>query len=161
MIPRFRIAPLRLRPMPYRAHMLLTVERVALLRRVGLFAETPDRALAGVAQVVTEVEFPSGSTVMLEGAVEDWLYVVVDGQLEVVRADRRVTVGAGEVVGELAVLDPMPRSATVRATTDCLLFRLDKAAFDEVLGERPEVARGVIRELVRRLREVRERPGTA
>lgn len=147
--------------MPYRAHMLLTVERVALLRRVGLFAETPDRALAGVAQVVTEVEFPSGSTVMLEGAVEDWLYVVVDGQLEVVRADRRVTVGAGEVVGELAVLDPMPRSATVRATTDCLLFRLDKAAFDEVLGERPEVARGVIRELVRRLREVRERPGTA
>ena len=141
--------------------MLLTVERVALLRRVGLFAETPDRALAGVAQVVSEVEVAAGETVMQEGAVEDWLYVVVDGQLEVVREDRRATIGPGEVVGELAVLDPMPRSATVRATTDCLLFRLDKAAFDEVLDERPEVARGVIRELVGRLRETRERPSTA
>ena len=139
--------------------MLLTVERVALLRRVGLFAETPDRALAGVAQVVTEVEFPAGAMVMREGDLEDWLYVVVDGELEVVRADRRAVIGAGGVVGELAVLDPMPRSATVRATTDCLLFRLDKIAFDEVLGERPEVARGVIRELVGRLREARERPG--
>jgi CRP-like cAMP-binding protein len=141
--------------------MLLTVERVALLRRVGLFAETPDRALAGVAQVVTEVEVTAGATVMLEGAVEDWLYVVVDGQLEVVREDRRAAIGPGEVVGELAVLDPMPRSATVRAVTDCLLFRLDKDAFDEVLDERPEIARGVIRELVGRLREAREWPSTA
>ena len=141
--------------------MLLTVERVALLRRVGLFAETPDRALAGVAQVVSEVEVAAGATVMEEGSVEDWMYVVVDGELEVVSADRRATVGPGGVVGELAVLDPMPRSATVRAVTDCLLFRLDKAAFDEVLGERPEIARGVIRELVGRLREVRERPDPA
>ena len=78
-----------------------------------------------------------------------------------VRADRRAVIGPGGVVGELAVLDPMPRSATVLATTDCLLFRLDKAAFDEVLAERPEVARGVIRELVGRLREARESPGTA
>lgn len=138
--------------------MLLVVERVALLRRVGLFAETPDRALAGVAQVVEEVELPAGATVMREGAVEDWLYVVVDGELEVVREDRRVVLGAGTVVGELAVLDPMPRSATVRALTDCLLFRLDKAAFDEALDARPEIARGVIRELAHRVRETHERP---
>lgn len=57
----------------------LTVERVALLRRVGLFAETPDRALAGVAQFATAVEFPVGAMVMREGDLEDWLYVVVDG----------------------------------------------------------------------------------
>ena len=138
--------------------MLLTVERVALLRRVALFGETPDRALAGVAQVLTEVELPAGAMVMEEGAVEDWLFVVVDGELEVVREDRHVRLGPGDVVGELAVLDPMPRSATVRAVTDCLLFRLDKAAFDEALDSRPEVARGVIRELVRRLRQPRERP---
>lgn len=141
--------------------MLLTVERVALLRRVRLFAETPDRALAGLAQVVTEVEFAAGATVMREGAVEDWLYVVVDGELEVLREDRRAIIGAGEVVGELAVLDPMPRSATVRALTDSLLFRLDKAAFDEAVDERPEIARGIIRDLVRRLREPRAPSGTA
>ena len=140
--------------------MLITVERVALLKRVALFSATPDRALAGLAQVVTEVDVPAGDTVMLEGDVEDWLYVVIDGELEVHREDRRVTVAAGEVVGELAVLDPMPRSATVVALTDCLLFRLDKAAFYDAVALRPEIARGVIVELVRRLREPHEPPRT-
>jgi CRP/FNR family transcriptional regulator, cyclic AMP receptor protein len=140
--------------------VLITVERVALLRRVGLFSGTPERALAGLAQVVEEVEVPAGETVMREGAVEDWLYVVVDGELEVVRADRRATIPAGGVVGELAVLDPMPRSATVRAVTDTLLFRLDKASFDEAVELRPEIARGVILELVARLRETHDRPAS-
>jgi CRP/FNR family cyclic AMP-dependent transcriptional regulator len=133
--------------------VLLTVERVAVLRHVDLFAETPDRVLAGVAQVVEELDYPAGSVVMKEGDVEDWMFVVVDGELEVTRADRQVTLGPGTVVGELAVLDPEPRSATVTARTDCLLFRLRKPAFDEALHTRPEVARGVITELVRRLRE--------
>lgn len=98
---------------------------------------------------------------MREGAVEDWLYVVVDGgELEVVRDDRRATIRAGGVVGELAVLDPMPRSATVRAVTDALLFRLDKASFDEAVELRPEIARGVIIELVARLRETHDRPAS-
>ena len=144
--------------MPYRARVLITVERVALLKRVALFSATPDRALAGLAQVVTEVEVSAGDTVMREGDVEDWLYVVVDGELEVLRHDRHATVASGEVVGELAVLDPMPRSATVLAVTDSLLFRLDKAAFDDAVAVRPEIARGVIVELVRRLRAPLERP---
>ena len=135
------------------------VERVAVLRRVSLFADTPDRALAGLAMVVTEVEVASGATLMDEGAVEDWLFVLVEGELEIVRVDRRVVLGPPAVVGELAVLDPEPRSATVRAISDCLLFRLDKAAFDDVLDGRPEVARGVIRELVARLRQPREQVG--
>lgn len=140
--------------------VLITVERVALLRRVRLFSGTPERALAGLAQVVEEVEVSAGETVMREGAVEDWLYVVVDGELEVVRDDRRATIRAGGVVGELAVLDPMPRSATVRAVTDALLFRLDKASFDEAVELRPEIARGVIIELVARLRETHDRPAS-
>ena len=133
--------------------MLLTIERVALLRRVDLFAETPDRVLAGVAQVLEEVEFAEGETVIEAGAVEDWLFVVVDGELEVVKGEHRIVVPAGGVVGELAVLDPRPRSADVVARTPALLFRLRKPAFDEVMSTRPEIARGVVHELVRRLRE--------
>lgn len=134
-------------------NVLITVERVAVLRRAPLFAATPDRALAGLAQAVVEVDVPAGGTVMEQGAVEDWLYVVADGVLEVRRDGRGVEVGPGGVVGELAVLDPMPRSATVVAVVDSLLLRLDKAAFDDALATRPEIARGVILELVGRLRE--------
>jgi CRP/FNR family transcriptional regulator, cyclic AMP receptor protein len=93
---------------------------------------------------------------MVEGAVEDWLYIIEHGELEVVRSDRRVTMGAGTVVGELAVLDPQPRSATVIALSPVRLLRLRKAAFDAALRSRPEIARGVIAELVRRLRETHQ-----
>ena len=136
--------------------MLITLERVAHLRHVGLFSATPDRVLAGAAQVLAEETFEPGDVVMREGDVESWLFLVVEGELEVKRLDRRVTVGPGTVVGELAVLDPQPRSATVTALTPVLAFRLGKEAFDEVLLTRPEVARGVIVELARRLREPHE-----
>jgi CRP/FNR family transcriptional regulator, cyclic AMP receptor protein len=133
--------------------VLLTIERVALLRRVDLFADTPDRVLAGVARVLEEVEVAAGATLIEAGAVEDWMFVVADGELEVVRDGHRIAVPAGGVVGELAVLDPQPRTADVIARGPALVFRLRKAAFDEVMATRPEIARGVVRELVRRLRE--------
>jgi hypothetical protein len=66
--------------------VLLTVERVAVLRHVDLFAATPDRVLAGVAQVVEEVDVPGGRVVMTEGEVENWLFVVVDGEVDVIRS---------------------------------------------------------------------------
>lgn len=133
--------------------MLLTVERVALLRHVELFSTTPDRILAGVAAVLDEVRFAPGDDLMLEGAVEDWLFVLVEGEVEVTRRDRRVILGAGAVVGELAVLDAQPRSATVTARGPVLAFRLRREAFQEAVESQPEIAMGVITELVRRLRE--------
>ena len=136
--------------------MLLAVERVALLRHVDLFAQTPGRVLAGIARVLEEIEYSEDAVLMEAGAVEDWLFVIVEGDVEVVREDRRVRMGPGSVVGEMAVLDPQPRSATVRAATPVRAFRLRKAAFDQALRMRPEIAAGVITELVRRLRETHE-----
>ena len=86
--------------------MLLAVERVAVLRRVDIFSHTPGRVLAGMAHVLEEVDFPAGAPLMVEGATEDWMFVVVEGEVEVVRADRRVRMGPGSVVGEMDVLDP-------------------------------------------------------
>jgi CRP/FNR family transcriptional regulator, cyclic AMP receptor protein len=138
--------------------MLLTVERVALLRRVELFSQTPDRVLAGVASALDEVWFFEDDVLMREGAVEDWMFVVVEGEVEVVRSDRRVTLGPGSVVGELAVLDRQPRSATVTARSQTLTFRLRQQAFQQAVETQPEMAMGVINELVRRLREPHEKP---
>lgn len=138
--------------------MLLTVERVALLRRVELFSRTPDRVLAALASALDEVTFLEGDVLMREGAFEDWLFVIVEGEVEVARSDRQVTVGAGSVVGELAVLDPQPRSATVTALSQVLAFRLRREAFQDAVESQPEIAMGVITELVKRLREPHERP---
>src|SRR3954452_14518636 len=101
----------------YRRKMLLAVERVVALRKVELFSNTPGRVLAGLAHVLEEVEFAVGEELMTAGTVEDWLFVVVDGEVEVVRADRWIRLGPGSVVGEMGVIDPQPRSATIVALT--------------------------------------------
>jgi CRP-like cAMP-binding protein len=143
---------------PIFSRVLHTVERVALLRRAELFSRTPDRVLAGVATALDEVRFAPGEVLMREDAVEDWLFVIVEGEVEVWRSDRRVSMGAGSVVGELAVLDPQPRSATVTAVAEVLAFRLRREAFAEAVERQPEIAMGVITELVRRLREPHPSP---
>ncbi len=136
--------------------MLLTVERVALLRHVDMFSRTPGRVLAGLAHALTETDFATGAPLMEAGALEDWLFIVVQGEVEVVREDRCIRMGPGSVVGEMEVLDAQPRSATVVAVTPVHAFQLSKAAFDEALRLRPEIAIGVIMELVARLREKHE-----
>jgi CRP-like cAMP-binding protein len=133
--------------------VLLTIERVALLKRVSLFERTPDRVLAGLARTLEEETFPAGTRMIAEGALEDWLFVLIDGSVRVTRWDRAEELGPGEVVGELAVLHALePRVATVTALTDVHAFRLRKVDLDEALRTRPEIAAGVIAELVRRLR---------
>lgn len=139
--------------------MLLAVERVALLRHVGIFARTPGRVLAGIAHVLEEVDFSAGATLIEEGAVEDWLFILVDGEVEVVRPDRRLRLYAGSVVGEMEVLDTRPRSATITAITPVRAFRLSRDAFDQAVRMRPEIALGVIGELVAKLRETHEPAG--
>jgi CRP/FNR family cyclic AMP-dependent transcriptional regulator len=138
--------------------MLLTIERVALLKRVSLFERTPDRVLAGLARTLEEETFPAGTTMTVEGAVEDWLFVLIEGTVRVSRGGRAVELGPGQVVGELAVLAREPRVVTATALTDVHAFRLGKADFDEALRTRPEIAAGVIAELVRRLRSPDPRP---
>lgn len=121
-----------------------------------MFSRIPGRVLAGLAHVLQEVELPVGGTLMEAGASEDWLFILVEGEVEVVRPDRYVRLGPGSVVGEFEVLDPRYRSATVTAVTPVHALRLDKTAFDEAIRLSPEIAQGVIVELVRRLRETHE-----
>ncbi|MEJ2600252.1 MAG: cyclic nucleotide-binding domain-containing protein [Anaerolineales bacterium] len=133
--------------------MLLTIERVAILNQVEIFADTPDHILAAVAQILEEVELEPGHTFIEEGLLEDCMYIVVDGKVRVHHDGQTIILlETGDTVGELAVLDPQPRSASVTTEDNVLLFRLAKEAFDEVMSDRPEIAQGVIRALTRRLR---------
>jgi CRP-like cAMP-binding protein len=136
--------------------VLLAVERVALLRHVDMFSHTPGRVLAGLAHVLDEADFAAGDRLIEQGAVEDWLLVLVEGEVEITRADRRVRMGPGSTVGELGMLDARPRSATVTALTPVRALRLRRAAFEEALRLSPEIALGVITDLARRLRETHE-----
>lgn len=134
---------------------LLTIERVAALQRVGMFAGVPGHVLVAVARLLEEVRVEPGVTFIERGAVEDWLFVVVAGLVRAHVGDRVLAErGAGEVVGELSVLVPAARSASVTAVEPTLLLRLRRRPFEELLDDRPEIARGVIASLTRRLQEL-------
>lgn len=128
------------------------VERVSALHRVDLFAGIPGRVLAAVAEVTAEVRVSPGDVLIEEDAVEAHLYAIVHGRVRVHRGDRTlVELGPGITVGELAVLVPQPRTASVTAVEPTLALRLDKAVLDDLLLEWPELAHGVIEALVGRL----------
>ena len=127
------------------------------MHRVELFAGIPGRVLAAVAEAGVEKRLAVGELLMEEGAVEAHLYAVVEGSVKVHRGDRTlVELGPGATVGELAVLVPAPRAASVTALEPTLVLRVDQAVLDELLIDWPELAHGVIAELVSRLRATTE-----
>ena len=129
------------------------VERVAALHRVQLFAGIPGRVLAAVAEAAVEKRLSSGEALMEEGAVEAHLYAIVDGRVRVHRGGHSIVeLGRGPSGGEHAALVPAPRTASVTALEPTLVLRVDQAVLDELLVDWPELAHGVIAELVSRLR---------
>lgn len=136
------------------------VERVAALHRVELFADIPGRVLAAVAQAAVEVRVSPGEVLMKEDAIEAHLYAIVEGRVRVHRGGRTlVELGPGATVGELAVLVPAPRTASVTVLEPTVALRVDKPVLDDLLVDWPELAQGVIAELVARLRATAEHAG--
>ncbi|MBL8063924.1 MAG: cyclic nucleotide-binding domain-containing protein [Anaerolineales bacterium] len=133
--------------------MLSTVERVIVLKSLSMFAETPDEALAELADLLQEMVVQPGDVIVREGETGESLYIVVDGKVEVVDDNRILNqLEARAVFGELSLLDSSPRTATIRALEETSLLRLDQAPFYEIMSDYVEVAMGTIQMLTRNLR---------
>ncbi|MBK8618318.1 MAG: cyclic nucleotide-binding domain-containing protein [Anaerolineales bacterium] len=135
-----------------------TVEKVLILRSVNLFKSTPDDALAELSELLTEMEMPAGKNIVEKGEQGNSMFIIVSGKVAVMDGERVLnTLGERAVFGELALLDTEPRTATIRALEDTLVFRLDQEPFYELMSDRVEVAMGTIQMLTGNLRaRVRE-----
>lgn len=132
---------------------MLTVEKVSLLAAIDLFAAVPVSVLASLATVMEVRDLSPGDHLVAEGDPGDALFVVVDGTLRIESGGRPLsTSGPGAVIGELALLDPAPRSASAVAVEDTRVLVLDKDDFDLVLADHPQLSEGIIRYLVRFIR---------
>jgi MFS family permease len=124
------------------------VERLELLRANPIFAPLPGPTLEQLAHAVEEVTGPAGEEIVRQGDRGDRFYLIDDGALEVyVDGELVQSLGPGESFGEIALLRNVPRTATVKARTDVVLYALDRRHFlAAVTGFGPSLsaAEGVI-----------------
>lgn len=133
------------------------------LREVGVFGGLDDATLELLAKELPTELFESGAIAIREGENAREMFVILGGELEVLKAgpsggDVRVAMlGPGDLVGEMAILDIQPRSATVRALAPTTLVRISAEHVDRLLYRRDLKAyalfvMNIARELSRRLR---------
>lgn len=135
--------------------MLLTIERVIILKSVGIFSEVPEEDLVEVASIVEEIEVAAGKEIIKKGDIGTSMYIIVKGRARVHDGPKEIAVLPERTVfGELAALDPEPRAASVSALEDCELFMLEEGPLYDLMAEHVEVVRGIIRVLCSRVRDM-------
>lgn len=120
--------------------------RAALLRRIALFRGFPEADLAALEERMRERQVRRGEAVVREGEPGDSLFVLAEGALDVTASRDGAAVSGldrmvpGDVFGEMSLLTGQPRSATVAAVTDAVVFEVAREDLDPVLRRRPELA---------------------
>jgi signal transduction histidine kinase len=105
------------------------------------------------------MEYPTGTILCQENAVEDTFYLILNGEVEVSKiinnqeARKLKTLGAGDFFGEMALIHNAPRAATVVCISPITVLEIDKPAFDKVLKRSSSVSLAMVREISNRLRQ--------
>ncbi|HYJ60429.1 MAG TPA: cyclic nucleotide-binding domain-containing protein [Actinomycetota bacterium] len=123
----------------------------------GIFAGLATEDLDALASVGEPASFEASSALFETGDAADAMYVITDGEAKVTVGGRFHILKAGDVVGEMAVLAPGKRMATVTAETPVRTLRVPGDAFQRFLLDHPAVALSIMKQLVIRLREVEQR----
>ncbi|OOZ40083.1 hypothetical protein BOW53_09005 [Solemya pervernicosa gill symbiont] len=141
-----------------KAHSRDIKHRIELLERVALFANLDQEERRVIAEQLTYAPFVEGDVITQQGTVANWLYILIEGQAEVVLSSegeqRQVNIinggEAGSFFGEMGLLTGAPRAANVIALTDVECYRLDKEAFEQVIKARPVIAEEISRTMAKR-----------
>jgi CRP/FNR family cyclic AMP-dependent transcriptional regulator len=132
--------------------------RVDLLRSVWLFEGCTHRQLDQLATVAAVRAIPAGRHLSREGDPHREFMVIVDGKAEVTRHGQYIaTLGPGDFVGEMSLLDRTDRVATVIAAEPTTLLAMTGANFDMILRDHPTFARNLLTVVSRRLRDLETR----
>ncbi len=127
------------------------------LRRLPLFADLPEADFEALWRQAQPLTLRGGEWLMREGERTDAAYVVLEGEIEITKQSggRQVFValcGPGEIIGEMALLEQAPRSASGRAQSDSQLLAIDERAFKQALRASPATALSLLNKVIARLR---------
>ncbi len=128
-------------------------ERLELLRSVPLFTGLGRREIERVGELADEIDVPDGQVLTRQGEPGHEFFVVLSGHVAVARDGQRLArLGPGQFLGEIALIDGRPRTATATADGPARLLVLSHREFDSLLDEFPTITRQVVRALVERIR---------
>jgi signal transduction histidine kinase len=127
------------------------------LHNLSLFSELSDSDLDKLVDMAEEVTLEQGDVLMEEGTPGDALYIVLDGDFEVSKRSGNQEVvlamrGTGEVLGEMALIEDLPRSATVKASRKSKLLKITKGVFQTLIGSSTSAALSVLHTMSARVR---------
>jgi CRP-like cAMP-binding protein len=133
-----------------------------VLARCGLFQGVDPAAAEALASSLEYLNVPRGQVIFSEGEPGDSLYIVISGKVKIGRraTDGRenmlAVMGPSDLVGELSIFDPGPRTASATAVNDVRLARMRQSALRPWINDRPEIAEQLLRVLARRLRRTND-----
>ena len=131
-------------------------EEVELLRNIPLFSNIEPSKLKLLAFTSERLTYAEGQDLVVQGEAGDSAYIIVAGSADVIvdTPDGPLTVarvGKNDIIGEIAILCDVPRTATVRATSELTTLRISKELFFQLVTEFPQMAVEIMRELAARL----------
>lgn len=131
-------------------------EEVELLRKIPLFAKIEPSKLKLLAFTSERLTYQGGQRLFQQGDVGDAAYIIIDGEASVrILTDggeiQVAELGKGDVVGEIAILCDVPRTASVEATGKLITLRITKELFFRLISEFPQISIEIMRELAARL----------
>jgi CRP/FNR family transcriptional regulator, cyclic AMP receptor protein len=134
-----------------------TEDRMALLAAVPLFQGCSAESLRRLADATGTIEFPPERSIVLQGQVGNGLYVLVSGRARAMQGDTLLAeFGPTDFFGELAVIDQLPRTASVVAVEPTVCLALASWDLLALLEEDAQLGLNLVHELVRRLRSCDE-----
>jgi signal transduction histidine kinase len=136
----------------------MEADTFTFLRSLDLFRSLPEEGLRELARVCREESYESGKVVFPEGAAADCLFIIVDGEVEVWKghggdeAEIIAHLDKGDIFGEMALVDRMPRSATVVTSRPTRLLAVAEKDFQDIIQKSPPVALAIQSLLSQRMR---------
>ncbi|WP_461114303.1 cyclic nucleotide-binding domain-containing protein [Spirosoma jeollabukense] len=147
------LSPLLMSHSPHSADQISAYDRVLLLAHTSLFDLTPNNVLASITPIMKEEKHQTGDTIFHKGDLGTGMYVIYTGEVAILDGETELArFSRGDFFGELALLDTEARSATAEAITDVRLLRIDQDDFYDLMEERGEVLRSIVRSLSGRIR---------
>jgi CRP/FNR family transcriptional regulator, cyclic AMP receptor protein len=130
-------------------------QKLELLKHVPLFKDLSGHDLEQVGQLAEEVDVPAGQVLTREGAPGSEFFVIVDGTVRIeVGGEQIRTMEAGDFLGEIALVDDGPRTATATTVGPAKLLVLGRREFRSLMDSYPSIEHSVLHCLVERLRHV-------